>query len=199
MWQFFKHLDISLALTLFEPFSTQITISFKPHHFQAKSLQSLLKVCVSNTICHLLFSDYADSMLRVLKNGDFRKFGWVSKFCEIFFNSLIGLSSIWCLCICVGPLWQFELVLRHVSSCSCIFFIVFINCCMLCVWQNVQVTFFGCIELKWVSLLEFSLIELVSHALDVFNLLCSQMPCLAHTVHTLGISRHTSCTSKCTH
>ena len=46
---FFKHLDISLALTLFELFSTQITISFKPHHFQAKSLQSPLKVCVSNT------------------------------------------------------------------------------------------------------------------------------------------------------
>ena len=50
MCQFFKHLDISLALTLFEPLSTQITISFKPHHFQAKSLQIPLKVYVSNTI-----------------------------------------------------------------------------------------------------------------------------------------------------
>ena len=79
------------------------------------------------------------------------------------------------------------------------FFIVIINCCMLGVWQNVQVTFFGCIGLKWVPLLEFTLIEIVSHALDVFNSLCSQMPCLVHIVHTLGISRHTSCTSSCTH
>ena len=78
------------------------------------------------------------------------------------------------------------------------FFIVFINYCMLGVWQKVQVTFFGCIELKWVLLLEFTLIELVSHALDVFNLLCSQILCLAHIVHTLGISRHTPCIS-CTH
>ena len=54
----------------------------------------------------------------------------------------------------------------------------------LVVWQNFHVTFFGCIELKWVPLLEFTLIELVSHVLDVFNSLCSQMPCLAHTMHT---------------
>ena len=147
---------------------------------------------------HHLFSDYVESVLRVLKIGDFRKLGWVSIFCENFFNSLIGLSPIWCLCICVGPLWKFELVLRHFSSCSCIFY-CFINCCMLGVRQNFQVTFFDCIELKWVSLLEFSLFDLVSHALVVFNSLCSQMPCLAHIVHTLGIFRYTSCTSKCIH
>ena len=138
-------------------------------------------------------------MLRVLKTEDFQKLGWVSNFCENFFNSLIWLSPIWCLCIYVGPLWQFELVLRHISSCSCIFLFFFINCCMLGVWQNVRVTFFGCIELKWVSLPKFSLFELVSHALDVFNSLCSQIPCLVHTVHTLGISRHTSCTSSYIH
>ena len=94
-----------------------------------------------------------------------------------------------------GSLNLFKGMFHHVHA----FFIVFINCCMLGVWENVQVTFFGCTKLKWVSLLEFSLIELVSHALDVFNSLCSQIPCLAHTVHTLGISRHISCTSKCTH
>ena len=79
------------------------------------------------------------------------------------------------------------------------FFMVFINYCMLGVWQNVQVTFFGCIGIKWVPLLEFTLIELVSYVLDVFNSLCSQIPCLAHIVHTLGISRHISCISICTH
>ena len=118
----FQTLKLFLALTLFDPYSTQITISFKPHPFQAKSLQSPLKVCVSNIFFHHLFSDYAESVLRVLKIGDFQKLGWVSNFCEKFFNSLIGLSPIWCLCICVGPLWQFELVLRHISSCSCIFY-----------------------------------------------------------------------------
>ena len=73
-------------------------------------------------------------------------------------------------------------IFHHVHA----FFIVFIICCMLGVRQNVQVTFFSCIELKWVSLLEFSLFDLVSHALVVFNSLCSQMPCLAHTVYTLA-------------
>ena len=59
-------------------------------------------------------------MLRVLKTEDFQKLGWVSNFCEKFFNSLIWLSPIWCLCIYVGPLWQFEHVLRQISLCSCI-------------------------------------------------------------------------------
>ena len=52
---------------------------------------------------------------------------------------------------------------------------------------------------QMISSLEFSLFELVSHALDVFNLLCSQMPCLAHTVHTLGISRASLGTSLASH
>ena len=75
----FQTLKLSLALTLFEPFSTQITISFKPHPFQEKSLQIPLKVCVSNTFLIIFFfSDYAESVLRVLKIGDFRNLGWVS-------------------------------------------------------------------------------------------------------------------------
>ena len=94
-----------------------------------------------------------------------------------------------------GSLRMYWGMFHHVHA----FFIVVINCCMLGVWQNVQVTFFGCIELKWVPLLEFTLIELVSHALDVFNSLYSQMPCLAHTVHTLGISRASLGTSLASH
>ena len=75
-------------------------------------------------------------------------------------------------------------IFHHVHA----FLIVFIFWCMLDVWQNVQVTFFGCIGLKWVPLLEFIFFELVSHALDGFNSFCASMPCLAHTVHTLGVS-----------
>ena len=117
---------------------------------------------------------------------------------KIFPKSWLGWVPF-AICVSVlapcGSLRMYWGMFHHVHA----FFIVVINCCMLGVWQNVQVTFFGCIELKWVPLLEFTLIELVSHTLDVFNSLYSQMPCLAHTVHTLGIFRHTSCTSRCTH
>ena len=76
---------------------------------------------------HLLFSDYVEFMLRVLKIRDFRKFGLISFSSEYFSKSLIGLCPICCFCICVGPLWQFNHVLRHFSICSCIFH----NCCAL--------------------------------------------------------------------
>ena len=80
----FQTLKLSLAVTLFEPYSTQITISFKPHPFQAKFLHSPLKVCVSNIFFYHLFSDYAEFVLRVLKIGDFQKLGWVSIFVKKF-------------------------------------------------------------------------------------------------------------------
>ena len=46
--------------------------------------------------------------------------GWGSNFCEKFSKSLIVLSPICCLCICVGPLWHSKHVLRQFSPCSCI-------------------------------------------------------------------------------
>ena len=76
---------------------------------------------------HLLFSDYAEFMLKVLKFGDFQKLGWISFSSEYFSKSLIGLCPICCLCICIGPLWQFDHVLRHFFICSCILY----NCCAL--------------------------------------------------------------------
>ena len=39
---------------------------------------------------------------------------------QLSFKILIGLCFIWYVCSCVGPLWQFMLVLRHFFSCSCI-------------------------------------------------------------------------------
>lgn len=35
-----------------------------------------------------------------------------------FFQNF-GLSPIYCDCSCVGPLWQFEHVLKQISLCSC--------------------------------------------------------------------------------
>ena len=93
----------------------------------------------------------------------------------------------------VAVLTRIEAYFHYVHA----FSIIVVHCCMLGAWQNVQVTFFGCVGIKWVPLLEFTLIDLVSHVLDVFNSLCATMPCLAHTVHTLGISRHISCISTC--
>ena len=57
---------------------------------------------------------------RSWKLGIFRKWVEVLHFREYFFKIFIGLCPICCLCICVGPLWQFELVFRHFSLCSCI-------------------------------------------------------------------------------
>ena len=51
--------------------------------------------------------------------GIFRKWVGVLSFCKIFSKSLIGLSPICCDCSCVGPLSQFEHVLRKISLCSC--------------------------------------------------------------------------------
>ena len=82
---------------------------------------------------HLLFSDYVEFMLRVLKIGDFRKLGWISFSTEYFLKSLIGLCPICCLCICVGPLWQFDHVLRNIFPYVHAFFITVVHCCMSCV------------------------------------------------------------------
>ena len=46
----------------------------------------------------------------------------VLNFCENFSKILIGLSPICHLCIYVGPLWQFEHILRNFSLCSCIIY-----------------------------------------------------------------------------
>ena len=45
---------------------------------------------------------------------------WGSWFCEFFFKSLIGLSPIWFVCVCVSPVWHSKHVLRHFHLCSCI-------------------------------------------------------------------------------
>ena len=115
--------SLSLSRTIFNPKHYFIhTLSFSSNFF-TESFQGMYFFHYS----HLLFSDYAEFMFRVLKIGDFRKLDWIS-FCSKYFSkSLIGLCPICCLCICIGPLWQFDHVLRHFFICSCILY----NCCAL--------------------------------------------------------------------
>ena len=111
---------------------------------------------------------------------------------------MIGLSPIYCDCSCVGPMWQFEHVLRHFSLCSCFFHhlctLLHVRCLTKCPsdifvlnWIQVNSNF-------WVYT-----------CLTLFNLFWSLIMCLthfahvAHTRHTLGPSRHTSCIMMHTH
>ena len=76
----------------------------------------------SKTFFLLFIIDYAENQLGFSKLGIFRKWVGVLNFCENFYKILIGLSPICHFCIYVGPLWQFEHVLRYFSLCSCILY-----------------------------------------------------------------------------
>ena len=47
------------------------------------------------------------------------------------FNFLIGLCPIWFVCVCVGPLWHFNIYLGKIQSCSCIAHMLFL-------WVNIK-------------------------------------------------------------
>ena len=116
---FFKSFQLP-SLKFLEPLSTQITILFKPLHFQTRYLQNLFKVCASNTLFTFPFKIMQKFSSGSWKLGIFWNGLRFFVFVNIFLKILIGLCPICCLCICVGPLWQFELVFRHFSLCSCI-------------------------------------------------------------------------------
>ena len=63
--------------------------------------------------------------------GIFRKRVGIRNFVKIFFKILIGLSPICCVCICVGPVWHSNLVLRFTYVHA--LFICVMLCCMLSV------------------------------------------------------------------
>ena len=88
----FQTLKLSLALTLFEPHSTQITISFKPHPFQAKFLQNPLKVCVSNTFFIIFFRIMQNLCLGFYKLGIFEN--WVGFLFFVKFFSILWLGWV---------------------------------------------------------------------------------------------------------
>ena len=124
---------LSLSQTIFNPKHYFIqTLSFSSK-FSAKSFQGMYFLHYS----HLLFSDYAEFMLRVLKIGDFWKFGWIS--CSSEFKK----KNLWLGCVpfsvCAsvlapcGNLIMYWGIFSYVHA----FFITIVHCCMSCVWQIV--------------------------------------------------------------
>ena len=108
--------------------------------------------------------------------------GWGSCFCEIFFKIFIRLSPIWSLCICVGPVWHSNHVLRLFHLCSCIVHL----CCGLlhakCL-TKCSSDILWCIGLKWVPVLGVTL--------DWTCLPCfSQRVCVLHIVPILCHASH---------
>ena len=133
------------------------------------------------------------------KNWGFSKIGLgFLVFVKFFSKSLIGLSPIYCDCSCVGPMWQFEHVLRHFSLCSCFFHhlctLLHVRCLTECLCDIFVLNWIQVNSNFWVYT-----------CLTLFNLFWSLIMCLthfahvAHTRHTLGPSRHTSCIMMHTH
>ena len=119
MWQIFKHIPFSLTLPpscLSQP--KALFQSKTQSNFKRKPLQIYSKVC------HTIFSLY---FLRLCRK--FLGFSWIRYFrkrvgnlwfCKKNFNFLIWLYPIWFVCVCVGPLWHFNMYLGNFHSCSCI-------------------------------------------------------------------------------
>ena len=126
--------------------------------------------------------------------GIFRKWVGVLNFCEIFSKILFGLSPICRLCICVGPLWHFKVILRHFSICSCIlhnsYALLHDRCLSKCP-SDILV-------LNWTQV---SSNDRFLYCLIMLTMFWSLSLCfthfahVAHIRHTLGLSRHTSCIS----
>ena len=114
---------LSLSRTIFNPKHYFIPTP----SFSSKFFANPFKVCISYTILIFYFWIMQNLCLGFWKLGIFKN--WVGFLFQLnfFLKSLIGLFPICYLCICVGPLWQFDHVLRYFSICSCIFH----NCCAL--------------------------------------------------------------------
>ena len=128
MWQFFKLIDISLTLPLFEPISTQTQfflqnlINFK--FLFAKSLQGMSSKALSSSF---------SKILQWFKLG-FQIFG-------IFFRKWVGVLILWkffpffdwdvidllCLFLCWSYVAVLACIKAYFSLCSCIFH----HCCAL--------------------------------------------------------------------
>ena len=126
--------------------------------------------------------------------GIFWKWVGVLSFCENFSKTLFGLSPIWCLCICVGPLRHFELVLRQISSCSCslhhLCSLLHVRCLTKCPSDIFVLNWTQVSSNTWILSWLIMLIMFWLVLCDVYTLgpICASMPCLAHIKHTLCIS-----------
>ena len=122
----FKHLSLPSHKSL-EPLSTQITISLKPHHFQAKSLQNLFKVCVSNTIFIFYFWIMQNLCLGFWKLGTFQNWVGILIFVKIFSISWLGFVPFGVYASVLAPCGNSNMYWGIFSLCSCIFH----HCCAL--------------------------------------------------------------------
>ena len=118
--------------------------------------------------------------------------GWVLNFCENFSKILIGLSPICRLCICVGPLWHFTVVLMHFSICSCILhksYALLLDRCLSKCPSDILV-------LNWTQVSSNDRFLSCLIMLTMFwslSLCFTHFAHVAHTGHTLGLSRHNLC------
>ena len=124
-----------------KPLSTQITISFKPHHFQAKSLQNLFKVCISNIIFIFYFRIMQNLCLGFWKLGILENWVGFPIFVKIFSCAWLGLvpfgvcASVLAPCGSSNMYWGIFFHYVHEFS------IFVVHCCIQGAWQNVLVTF----------------------------------------------------------
>ena len=133
---FFKSFQLP-SLKSLEPLSTQITILFKPLHFQTRYLQNLFKVCASNTLFIFPLKIMQKFSSRLWKLGVFRKWVEVLRFHEYFFKFFDWVVVCASLLAHCGSLSLY----LGIFHCVLALFIVRMPCCMLGVWQNVWVTF----------------------------------------------------------
>ena len=119
MWQVFKNSSLSSLRLSWTPFNPKLIFLQNSINFKFKFAKSLQGMHFWYPLLSFYWV-YADFSLGFYILGIFRKWVGVLSFCEIFSKSLIELSPIYCDCSCVGPLWQFEHLLRQNSLCSCI-------------------------------------------------------------------------------
>ena len=127
--------------------------------------------------------------------GIFLKKGWKSLFlCNFFFffNFLIGLCPICFVCVCVGPLWHFNIYLGKIYICSCIAYmlvvVVHTKCLLKCLngilvlfWTPMSTKLWG---LPWlyIFIMFWSLVVCFTHFDPNMLSHASHMHTLAHFV-----------------
>ena len=118
--------------------------------------------------------------------------GWGTWFCQKIFKSLIGLSPIWSMCICVGFVWHSKHVLRHFHLCSCIVHwcssLLHAMCLTECSCEILVVYWTQMSSIAWVYfwLNMFHIFWSMSVCFTHFPILCLTMPWHAPPRHPLG-------------
>ena len=194
MWHFFKHLNFPSHYLSSNPYQPKIIFQLNPIIFKQKSLQNHFKVCFSKHCFHFSFN-FVDFSLGLSKLVIFSKKGWVSQFCEKFSKILIGLSPIWCLCIYVGPMWQFEHVLwqfkhvlRQFALCSCILHhlcnLLHVRCLTKCPSDIFVMNWTQVSSNAWI--LSWLIMFIMFWSLDVYFTHCAHFVPQCHDMHTLS-------------